>query len=110
MISRLSLRLKALRLLLSNFSENGCKNVLLKKQDSRSEGEKVRVQARAFFLFITSIVRKACYISFFFFVFSIVFLTERMAYNKASYIIIYIGYTKKNIEKDIVENGNLIFG
>jgi len=33
-----------------------------------------------------------------------------MAYNKASYIIIYIGYTKKNIEKDIVENGNLIFG
>jgi len=37
-------------------------------------------------------------------------LTERMAYNKASYIIIYIGYTKKNIEKDIVENVNLISG
>ena len=109
MISRLSLRLKALRLLLSNLSENGCKNVLLKKQDSRSEDEKVRVQARAFFLFITSIVRKACDISFFF-VFSIVFLTERMAYDKVSYIRIYIGYTKKNIEKDIVENGNLISG
>ena len=43
-------------------------------------------------------------------VFSIVFLTERMAYDKVSYIIIYIGYTKKNIEKDIVENGNLISG
>ena len=109
MISRLSLRLKALRLLLSNLSENGCKNVLLKKQDSRSEDEKVRVQARAFFLFITSIVCKACDISLFFFVFSIVFLTERMAYDKASYII-YIGYTKKNIEKDIIENGNLISG
>ena len=97
MISRLSLRLKALRLLLSNLSENGCKNVLLKKQDSRSEDEKVRVQARAFSLF-------------FFFVFSIVFLTERMAYDKVSYRRIYIGYTKKNIEKDIVENGNLISG
>ena len=97
MISRLSLRLKALRLLLSNLSENGCKNVLLKKQDSRSEDEKVRVQARAFFLF-------------FYFAFSIVFLTERMAYDKVSYIRIYIGYTKKNIEKDIVENGNLISG
>ena len=97
MISRLSLRLKALRLLLSNLSENGCKNVLLKKQDSRSEDEKVRVQARAFFLF-------------FFFVFSIVFLTEIMAYDKVSYIRIYIGFTKKNIEKDIVENGNLISG
>ena len=71
--------------------------MLLKKQDSRSEDEKVRVQARAFFLF-------------FYFVFSIVFLTERMAYDKVSYIIIYIGYTKKNIEKDIVENGNLISG
>ena len=97
MISRLSLRLKALRLLLSNLSENGCKNVLLKKQGSRSEDEKVRVQARAFFLF-------------FFFVFSIVFLTEIMAYDKVSYIRIYIGYTKKNIEKYIVENGNLISG